>query len=202
MKATEAKLLNFMQKSGQFIIPIYQRTYSWTPKQCEQLWNDILRAGRSDTIPGHFVGSIVYVEKGLYSVSSIPQLLVIDGQQRLTTISLLVAALAQALSDSEAVEGVSARKLVNYYLLNPEEDGELRYKLLLTQTDRETLTRIVANKPLPAERSARIAENFAYFQDRIKNLLHELPAVYRGIAKLLIVDIALNRDHDNPQLIF
>jgi uncharacterized protein with ParB-like and HNH nuclease domain/predicted transport protein len=202
VKATEAKLLNFLQKSGQFIIPIYQRTYSWTPKQCEQLWNDILRAGRSETIPGHFVGSIVYVEKGLYSVSSIPQLLVIDGQQRLTTVSLLIAALAQALDEGEAVDGVTARKLANYYLLNPEEDGELRYKLLLTQTDRETLTRIVAQKPQPGEHSIRIAENFTYFQNQIKGARHELPAVYKGIAKLLIVDIALNRDHDNPQLIF
>lgn len=83
MKATEAKLLNFLQKSGQLIIPIYQRTYSWTPKQCEQPWHDILRAGRSEAISSHFVGSIVYMEKGLYSVSSLPQLLVIDGQQRL-----------------------------------------------------------------------------------------------------------------------
>lgn len=202
MKATEAKLLNFLQKSGQFIIPIYQRTYSWTPKQCEQLWHDILRAGRSEAIPGHFVGSIVYVEKGLYSVSSLPQLLVIDGQQRLTTISLLIAALAQELGEGETVEGVTARKLANYYLLNPEEDGELRYKLLLTQTDRETLTRIVAGKPLPADHSIRIAENFAFFQERIKQSAHELAAIYRGVVKLLIVDISLNRDHDNPQLIF
>ena len=63
MKATEAKLLSFLQKSPQFVIPIYQRTYSWTDKQCRQLWDDILRAGASDTISVHFIGSIVYVEQ-------------------------------------------------------------------------------------------------------------------------------------------
>jgi len=202
VKATEAKLLNFLQKSGQFIIPIYQRSYSWTPRQCEQLWNDIVSAGRSDAIPGHFVGSIVYVEKGLYTVSSIPQLLVIDGQQRLTTVSLLITALSRALGENQSIDGMIARKLVNYYLLNPEEDGELRYKLLLSQTDRDTLTRLIDGKPQPENHSIRIAENYGFFQNKLANAGHSLEVVYRGIAKLLIVDISLNRDHDNPQLIF
>ena len=69
MKATEAKLLEFLKKSPQFVIPIYQRTYSWNEKECFQLWEDILRTGRNDAVSAHFVGSIVYVEKGLYSVS-------------------------------------------------------------------------------------------------------------------------------------
>ena len=94
MKATEAKLLSFLQKSSQFVIPIYQRTYSWTNKQCQQLWDDILRAGASDTISVHFIGSIVYVEQGLSQVTHQAPLLVIDGQQRLTSVSLLIEALA------------------------------------------------------------------------------------------------------------
>ena len=85
MKATEAKLLEFFKKSPQFVIPIYQRTYSWGERECCQLWDDILRTGRNDKVSAHFVGSIVYIEKGLYSVSSQSPLLVIDGQQRLTT---------------------------------------------------------------------------------------------------------------------
>jgi uncharacterized protein with ParB-like and HNH nuclease domain len=85
MKATEANLLEFLKKSPQFLIPIYQRTYSWTERECYQLWTDVLNAGRSDAISAHFVGSVVYVEKGLYQVSSQSPLLVIDGQQRLTT---------------------------------------------------------------------------------------------------------------------
>jgi uncharacterized protein with ParB-like and HNH nuclease domain len=94
MKATEAKLLSFLQKSPQFVIPIYQRTYSWTDRQCRQLWDDILRAGASDTIAVHFIGSIVYVEQGLSQITHQAPLLVIDGQQRLTTVSLLIEALA------------------------------------------------------------------------------------------------------------
>ena len=86
MKATEAKLLGFLKKSPQFVIPIYQRTYSWGERECRQLWDDIMRTGRNDEVSAHFVGSIVYVEKGLYSVSSQSPLLVIDGQQRLTAL--------------------------------------------------------------------------------------------------------------------
>src|SRR5215203_1069144 len=87
MKATEAKLLEFIKKSPQFVIPIYQRTYSWTAKECRQLWDDIVRTGNNDSLSAHFVGSIVYIEKGLYHVSSQPPLLAIDGQQRLTSVT-------------------------------------------------------------------------------------------------------------------
>lgn len=93
MKATEAKLLDFLKKSPQVVIPIYQRTYSWNERECRQLWDDILRAGRNDAVAAHFIGSIVYIEKGLYQVSSQTPLLVIDGQQRLTTVMLIVEAL-------------------------------------------------------------------------------------------------------------
>lgn len=99
MKATEAKLLEFIKKSPQFVIPIYQRTYSWSKRECRQLWDDIVRTGENKGINAHFVGSIVYIEKGLYSITSQSPLLVIDGQQRLTTLSLLIAALADKLRD-------------------------------------------------------------------------------------------------------
>ena len=95
MKASETNLLKFLRKSPQFVIPIYQRNYSWTQAQCQQLWADVLRAGRNGQINAHFIGSIVYVERGLSTVSSQEALLVIDGQQRLTTSMLLIAALAQ-----------------------------------------------------------------------------------------------------------
>src|SRR3954454_19074390 len=143
MKATEAKLLEFLKKATQFVIPIYQRTYSWGEKECQQLWDDILRAGRNDKVPAHFVGSIVYVEKGLFNISNWSPLLVIDGQQRLTTVSLLIEALARQLADTEPLEGFSAKKLRNYYLLNPLEDGEKRYKLILSQTDKASLVAVL-----------------------------------------------------------
>src|SRR5208283_3585596 len=97
MKATEANFLDFLKKSPQFAIPIYQRTYSWTERECRQLWDDIVRTGSNDAVAAHFVGSIVYIEKGLYQVSSQSPLLVIDGQQRLTTVAILIAAVAKAL---------------------------------------------------------------------------------------------------------
>jgi uncharacterized protein with ParB-like and HNH nuclease domain/predicted transport protein len=202
MKATEARLLDFLKKSPQFIIPIYQRTYSWTESQCRQLWDDILRAGSNDEISAHFIGSIVYIEKGLYQVSSQSPLLVIDGQQRLATVSLIVEALARHLGDSEPLDGYSAKKLRSYYLLNPLEDGERRYKLLLTQTDKQSLLSIMDQKALPVERSLRLEENFASFTQLVEGLGDNLAPLCRGLAKLMVVDISLSRDQDNPQLIF
>ena len=70
MKATEAKFIEFLKKSPQFVIPIYQRTYSWTQDECRQLWDDILRTGSDPAIAAHFVGSIVYIDQGLYQISS------------------------------------------------------------------------------------------------------------------------------------
>jgi len=121
MKATEAKLLEFLKRSPQFVIPIYQRTYSWTESECQQLWDDIMRAGRRPDVSAHFVGSIVYVEAGLYQVTSQSPLLVIDGQQRLTSVMLVLEALSRALGDDEPVDGFSSEKVRSYFLLNPLE---------------------------------------------------------------------------------
>lgn len=202
MKATEAKLLDFLKKSPQFVIPIYQRTYSWCEKECRQLWEDILRTGRNDAVTAHFVGSIVYVEKGLYSVSSQSPLLVIDGQQRLTTVTLLIEALARSLKDGEPLEGFSAKKLRNYYLLNPLEDGERKYKLILSQTDKTSLMALLDQHNMPKDQSIRVEANFKYFQDCVNDVKDEIEALCKGLVKLMIVDISLNRDQDNPQLIF
>lgn len=202
MKATETNLLTFLKKSPQFVIPIYQRTYSWTSKECRQLWDDILRAGSDPAISVHFIGSIVYIEAGLSQVSHQAPLLVIDGQQRLTTVTILLSALAEALGEGEPVEGFSARKIRNYYLLNPEESGERHYKLLLSQTDRDTLTSIIGQVELPAEHSHRVKQNYDHFRELIATRKSHLVSVWEGIRKLIVVDIALSRDHDNPQLIF
>ncbi|MGD0819230.1 MAG: DUF262 domain-containing protein [Desulfomonilia bacterium] len=207
MKATEAKFLDFIKKSPQFVIPIYQRTYSWTERECRQLWDDIARTGENEAVSAHFVGSIVYIEKGLYHVTSQSPLLVIDGQQRLTTIALMIAALAKALENlpegnREPVDGFSPRKLRNYYLINPEEEGERHYKLILSQTDRDSLIAVVAGNEWPKEYSRRITENHELFESWIAGCKGNLTALCKGIAKLMVVDIALSRDQDNPQLIF
>lgn len=205
MKATEANLLKFLRKSPQFVIPIYQRNYSWTAAQCRQLWSDLMRAGRDEKVQAHFIGSIVYVERGLSSVTSQEALLVIDGQQRLTTSTLLIAALAKHFETqglSELLEAFSNKKLRNYYLLNPDEEGERHFKLILSETDKETLLAILQNTPMPAETSSRITENYALFQELIAANQSELEAICQGLAKLVIVDVSLDRAQDNPQLIF
>lgn len=201
MKASEAKLLDFLKKSPQFIIPIYQRTYSWSEVQCQQLWDDILRAGADEGIGGHFIGSVVYIEQGLYQVSSQSPLLVIDGQQRLTTAMLIIEALCRHLDEDEPIDGFSAKKLRNYYLLNPLEDGERAFKLLLTQTDKDSLLALIRQRPMPTEPSLRIQANFEFFERQVA-ALDDLKPLCQGLAKLIIVDIALSRDQDNPQLIF
>jgi len=203
VKATEARLLDFLKRSPQFIIPIYQRTYSWTRRECRQLWDDILRTGTNDDISAHFLGSIVYIEKGLYQVMRQPPLLVIDGQQRLTTVMLILEALARRLGASEPVDGFSTKKIRSYYLLNPLEDGERNFKLLLTRTDKDSLLALVQQKPWPRAHSLRLKENFEFFEGQIKALgKDDLTALCKGLSKQVIVDIALNRDQDNPQLIF
>ncbi len=203
MKASEAQLFGVLKKSPQFIIPIYQRTYSWREKECRQLWHDIVRAGNNDAIPLHFFGSIVYIQEGLSLITHQEPLLVIDGQQRLATVMILLAALAEALGDeSEPIEGFSASKLRNYYLLNPSESGERRYKLLLSQTDKETLISIVDKRQLPMSYSLRLKKNFDLFKDLIAEQQGDLTPIYKGVAKLIIVEVALDRDQDNPQLIF
>lgn len=211
MKATEAKFLDFIKKSPQFVIPIYQRTYSWTERECRQLWDDILRTGSNDAISAHFVGSIVYIEKGLYQVTGQTPLLVIDGQQRLTTVALIIAVLAKVLDElpegnREPVEGFTAKRLRNYYLVNPEEEGEKHHKLILSQTDKDSLIYFTGHKEQPKEppeeHSLRVKENYELFESWVAKCKGDLTTVCKGLAKLMMVDIALDHDHDNPQLIF
>jgi len=202
MRATETRLLDFLQQSPQFVIPVYQRTYSWTERECRQLWDDVLRTGDDDQIAAHFVGSIVYIQESMYHVTSQSPLLVIDGQQRLTTVMLCLESLARHVGVEEPLDGFSAKKLRSYYLLNPLEENERGFKLVLTQTDKASLMALVKQRPLPTEASLRIVENFEFFQQQIEALGNEFTPLCRGLAKLMVVDVALSRDQDNPQLIF
>ena len=202
MKATEANLLDFIRRSPQFVIPIYQRTYSWTEKECHQLWADIVRTGADGNISVHFIGSIVYIEKGQFTVAGFSPLLVIDGQQRLTTVILLLAALANVLEGLEPIDGFSQQKLRNRYLLNPGEDGEQQFKLILSQTDKTSLISILDGAEQPQDYSLRVTENFHLFDRLIRERKDDLATVCKGLAKLMVVDLALTRDRDNPQLIF
>ena len=200
MKANEVNLLKFLQGPKQFLIPIFQRRYSWEKRHCDQLWKDIMRVGKDKNAHAHFLGSVVYMEHGLYSVSTIPQLLVIDGQQRLTTLSLLLSALGKAVEARGVEIGITQRRLENYYLFNADEDDQYRYKQLLTRRDNGTLIQLLENKELPVDASPRLLENYRFFEEKLQS--ENLEVVYEGLQKLMIVDISLNRDYDNPQLIF
>jgi uncharacterized protein with ParB-like and HNH nuclease domain/predicted transport protein len=202
VKAAEANFLKFLKKSDQLEIPIYQRTYSWTRRECQQLWSDIIRATGGDG--AHFIGSIVYIDTGVYTVSGTNAIEVIDGQQRMTTLSLLLLALARA-AEQNGNGGPSGMKLVRDYLLQ-EDDADRgdddRYKLLPTKGDRETYKRLVEGIELPEQAAVRLVDAFRFFQEQVRRTPLSLDQILRGVEKLVIVDIALERDHDNPQLIF
>ena len=100
------------------------------------------------------------------------------------------------------MDGFSAKKLRNYYLRNREEEGERSFKLLLTQTDKQSLLALMQRQSQPVEPSLRISENFSFFQKQLRAIAADLTPLCRGLAKLTMVDIVLNRDQDNPQLIF
>ncbi|GAA7313757.1 DUF262 and DUF1524 domain-containing protein [Helicobacter pylori] len=205
MKADAMKLLDFIGKSQekQFVIPIYQRVYSWEKEQCKQLWDDIVKTGGNDQIEGHFIGSIVFVHDGIYTTSH-NELLIIDGQQRLTTITLLFIALRDHLSDEdEFLEKFSRQKIQNRYLINSDEKGDKRFRLILSEPDKDTLLFLIdRNKRKPSEPSLKIMENFKLFEEWIRKNTDKLETIFKGLDKLMVVEISLERGKDNPQLIF
>ncbi|WQY53251.1 DUF262 and DUF1524 domain-containing protein [Helicobacter pylori] len=205
MKADAIKLLDFIGKSQekQFVIPIYQRVYSWEKEQCKQLWDDIIKTGGNDQIEGHFIGSIVFVHDGIYT-TNYNELLIIDGQQRLTTITLLFIALRNYLNDEdEFLEKFSRQKIQNRYLINSDEKGDKKFKLILSEPDRDTLLSLIdKDRRKPSEPSLKIMENFKLFEEWIRKNTDKLETIFKGLDKLMMVEISLERGKDNPQLIF
>jgi uncharacterized protein with ParB-like and HNH nuclease domain len=178
-------------ENHQFTIPIYQRPYSWQKKQCEKLWQDIKNAGQNNC--EHFIGSIVRFENSVEQEVSINT--VIDGQQRITTILLLVSAMILAQqSKKRAIEWKEC------YLINRHKDSNLYYKILLTDKDKSSLINIIDNNNNKIE-SIRIKENFELFQELLKKI-DDLETISTGIRNLKIVDVVLDLKHDDPQLIF
>lgn len=202
MEATQAQLLSLLDGKKQFTIPIYQRTYSWHLKQCQQLFLDIERIGNDESELSHFIGSIVYFKPGTSPVTSVPELLVIDGQQRLTTVSLLLLALTHFLKEHPdfTLEDETWEEIQETYIINKHRKDDSRFKLLLTRKDKTTYTNLVDEMEMTSSHSKRVLENYNFFKGKIhkENAL----AVYHGIKKLIIVDVILERDKDNPQLIF
>ena len=203
MEARDTDLLQLLDGRKQFSVPIFQRRYSWKKKHCQKLWDDVLRLGQNRENPSHFLGSIVYIESKISNVSGVRELHVIDGQQRLTTLTLLLAALSRAIEEQDDDIGITSEELSDYYL-NVRRTDESRYKQLLTQHDKDTLIQLLENNidfnEPPTDASLRLLENYRYFETELKSA--DLKTVYNGILKLRIVDIALDRSYDNPQLIF
>ncbi|MBV6423397.1 MAG: hypothetical protein NAOJABEB_01190 [Steroidobacteraceae bacterium] len=201
MNAQDLPLTQLLDGAKQFIVPIFQRDYSWGTRHCQQLWNDILRVGADSAARPHFLGSVVYIAAE-DNQAAIPRWLLIDGQQRLTTVSLLLIALRDRLKarpdDDESLP--SAEEVEDRFLRNRHGRGERRGKLMLRRADNETLTALLDGQALQAGAAEAIRENHAFFQERLAET--DLAQVYAGIAKLVIVDVSLTRGHDDPQMIF
>ncbi len=204
MKADATPLLKFIKdnQKNQLVIPIYQRLYSWEKEQCKELWDDIIKIGGNDKMDGHFIGSILYVLDGITHSNNI--LLIIDGQQRLTTITLLFIALRNYLNDEdEFLEKFSHQKIQNRYLINSDEKGDKKFKLILSEPDRDTLLSLIdENRRKPSEPSLKIVENFKLFEEWINKNTGKLETIFKGLEKLMIVYIALKKEKYDPQLIF
>ncbi len=195
MEAEATTLLKFIKdnQKNQLVIPIYQRVYSWEKEQCKQLWDDIIKIGGNDKMDGHFIGSILYVLDRITHSNN--ALLIIDGQQRLTTITLLLTALRDHLSDKR-------KEIENHYLVNSDKDGDKKFRLILSDSDKDTLLSLIdKDRRKPSEPSSKIVENFKLFEEWVSNT-DKLETIFKGLDKLMIVEIALEKEKDDPQLIF
>lgn len=200
MVASQQALKSFLsQTKTQFVIPVYQRNYDWTETQCKQLFEDIIAVGNSgqDT---HFIGSVVFIHDGVYTTSEVTPLVIIDGQQRLTTISLLYLALYRYAKQSSR-QGKAA-EINETYIINKfvEEDSS---KLKLKQTDINSKAfRYLLNENRPEDYGeySRVIENYNFFSKRINE--DNFSTILNGLGRLLFVEISLERGKDDPQRIF
>ena len=200
MKASETKVEDFLSSNKtQFVIPVYQRNYDWSASQCKQLLDDILEVGTSKKMNAHFIGSVVYVHDDVYTSSRIKELTIIDGQQRLTTLTLIYLALyrlAIEMKNEALVNEISETYLINKFApeeeklkLRPTENNDRAIKYLLRSDSDEEFTDF-----------SKVIDNFNYFNSRITEENFEF--VLNGLSKLMFVEISLDREKDDPQRIF
>lgn len=206
LQAGETTLNKLLNTSRQFIVPIFQRNYSWQKSQYEQLWFDILRASKFKEKQNHFIGSIVYIDMGT-PAGRPQQLLLIDGQQRLTTISILLCAIKDYVQKFNLeTKLINLAKIKNQFLYNSDEIDEDRYKLLLNVQDKETYIKLIDNIIFTVNKPAtNIIKCYEFFYERIEDFIKQygqIDEIYAGIFKLSLVSISLDKDSDNPQMIF
>lgn len=206
LQAGETTLNKLLNTSRQFIVPIFQRNYSWQKSQYEQLWFDISRASKFKEKQNHFIGSIVYIDMGT-PAGRPQQLLLIDGQQRLTTISILLCAIKDYVQKFNLeTKLINLAKIKNQFLYNSDEIDEDRYKLLLNVQDKETYIKLIDNTIFTVNKPAtNIIKCYEFFYERIEDFIKQhgqIDEIYAGIFKLSLVSISLDKDSDNPQMIF
>ena len=207
MDASPRSVVDLITSSAtRFVVPVFQRPYSWDEEHCAQLWDDVLAVGK-DATSKHFTGSVVWVQDGTMSASGVTPLLLIDGQQRLTTVTLLYIALARyARQHGDADLAFSFKEILGAgYLVNQYKEGANRYKLTLSQGDRDTLFSIIDNLENPDvqidESSQRIIDNLAFLERQVSS--YDNPnIIWAGLSRLEVVSISLTQGIDNPQLIF
>ena len=202
MHAIHKKFTKIINGTTQFLVPVFQRDYKWTEDQCNRMWRDIKNAGVG-TDGGHFLGSIVYVATE-DSSAGCTRWLVIDGQQRLTTLTLLMVALRDYIKESKWSGGEDSptpERIDAYSLLNGLEPDHRHYKLVLRRSDDATLRALVDRTALPENHSETILRTYELFREYV-NECADPDLVYRGANNLVIVDVTLDRNIDDPQLVF
>lgn len=200
MDARKGNIYEILNGNKQFLIPVYQRYYSWDIEQCKRLWNDIVEMQKKGKV-GHFVGSIVNIAEQAMP-TGVQKYMIIDGQQRMTTLSLLLLALRDYAIKNPEDTTINARRIDNMLLKNEYESGDERYKLLLTETDRDILMRLVEEKPIPDDTRSKLLDNYKFFTGKIADKELQPAEVYESIGKLQIVNITLDRSVDDAQAIF
>lgn len=200
MDARKGNIYEILNGNKQFLIPVYQRYYNWDIEQCKRLWNDIVEMQKKGKV-GHFVGSIVNIAEQAMP-TGVQKYMIIDGQQRMTTLSLLLLALRDYAINNPEDTTINARRIDNMLLKNEYESGDERYKLLLTETDRDILMRLVEEKPIPDDTRSKLLDNYKFFAGKIADKELQPAEVYESIGKLQIVNITLDRSVDDAQAIF
>lgn len=200
MKANETRVDKFLATNETtFAIPVYQRNYDWTLTQCKQLLRDIIEAGKNEKTNAHFIGSIVYVHDDVYTASGLTELTIIDGQQRLTTLTFIYIALYRLAK--KCGNQLLENRIHKTYLINEFAPEAEKLKLKPTENNKDALRYILNSTDGDEFKGySRVVENFNYFKANIN--ADNLETVQRGLSKLIFVDVALDRQKDNPQRIF
>ena len=197
MEASQSKLVDLMQGKKQFKIPIYQRQYDWSEEECAQLIEDILHI----TDNHYFLGSIVYVNDNKFRPTGVNELSVIDGQQRLTTITLLFIAIIYLIKNKKITSSINIDDIRETYLIN-RYDLDAKYKLVLNSNDADVLKNILEDIISNVDKSSRVWKNLNYIQSHIIQSKINVDDLYAKIGKLQIVSIRLDPPNDRPQPIF